>query len=117
MIESEYVNAFVNKAGLVEVEAGFDRSALSLCLSQPAERTLTVMGMLAGTGGQDFYGTDTIKIINKGLERIAALACYWLAADCSEPDWCGGFDLDHNGVVDFADFALAGRCDVGVSNE
>jgi subtilisin family serine protease len=116
-IESEYVNIFVNDEGLVEVEAGFERSAFALCLSQPAERTVTVMGMLAGTGGQDFYGTDTIKIINKGLERIAALASYWLAEGCGEPDWCGGFDIDHNGVVNFADFALAGGCDVAVSNE
>ncbi|MHC4645266.1 MAG: right-handed parallel beta-helix repeat-containing protein [Planctomycetota bacterium] len=114
MIESEYVKVFVNEEGLVEVEAAFDRSAFSLCLSQPAERTLTVMGMLAGTGGQDFYGTDTIKIINKALEQIAALASYWLTEACGEPDWCGGFDFDQDGAVNFADFAMMDACCVEI---
>ncbi|MHC4645264.1 MAG: right-handed parallel beta-helix repeat-containing protein, partial [Planctomycetota bacterium] len=85
MIESEYVNVFVNEEGLVEVEAAFDRSAFSLCLSQPAERIVSVIGLLAGAGGQDFYGTDTIKIINKALDQIAALASYWLTESCGEP--------------------------------
>jgi hypothetical protein len=53
MIESDYVNAFVNEEGLLEVEAGFERSAFALCLSQPAERIVSVMGLLAGAGGED----------------------------------------------------------------
>ncbi|MHC4648662.1 MAG: right-handed parallel beta-helix repeat-containing protein, partial [Planctomycetota bacterium] len=110
MVESEYLNVFVNEEGLVEVEAAFDRSAFSLCLSQPAERTVTIMGLLAGAGGQDFYGTHTIKIINNTLQQIAALASYWL-------DWCTGFDLDDNGVVNFADFALIDGCRGQLVNE
>ncbi len=109
-IESEYVDVFVNEEGLVEVEAGFDRGDFALCLSQPAERTVTVMGMLAGTSGQDFYGTDTIKIINKTFEQIAGLASYWLAGGCAAPDWCGGFDRDEDGTVNFADLATMEAC-------
>jgi hypothetical protein len=26
--------------------------------------------------------------------------------DCGEPDWCVGFDLDRDSVVNFVDFAL-----------
>jgi hypothetical protein len=117
VIESDYANAYVNEEGLLEVEAGFERSAFALCLSQPAERIVTVMGLLAGTGGQDFHGTDTVKIINNTLQQVAAFADYWLEADCSEPDWCGGLDLDRNGAVNFADFALSDGCCIEVIAE
>jgi hypothetical protein len=30
----------------------------------------------------------------------------WLNQSCVAPDWCGGADLDHSGVVDFGDFAV-----------
>jgi predicted outer membrane repeat protein len=116
-IESDYLNAFVNEDGLVEVEAFFDRGDFALCLSQPAERIVTVMGLLAGTGGQDFYGTDTVKIINRTLQQMAAFASHWLQAGCIEPDWCGGLDLDRNGAVNFADFALSDGCCVEVVTE
>jgi beta propeller repeat protein len=117
MIESGYLNTFVNEEGLVEVEAGFERSAFALCLSQPAERILPVMGLLAGTGGQDFCGTDTVKIINNTLQQIAAFASYWLAEGCDSPDWCNGLDLDRNGKVNFADFALFHGCCIQVVPE
>jgi hypothetical protein len=115
MIESDYLNAFVNEDGLLEVEAGFERSAFALCLSQPAERIVTVMGLLAGMSGQDFYGTDTVTIINKTLQQMAALASYWLAEACDSPDWCGGLDLDRNGAVNFADFALSDGCCIEIT--
>jgi hypothetical protein len=114
MIESDYLNAFVNEEGVVEVEARLGRSAFALCLSQPAERTLTVMGLLAGTSGQDFYGTDTIKIVNNTLQQIAAFASYWLTEGCDSPDWCDGVDLDQNGTVNLADFALFDGCCIEV---
>jgi hypothetical protein len=117
MIESDYLNAFVNEEGVVEVEARLGRSAFALCLSQPAERTLTVMGLLAGTSGQDFYGTDTVKIINNTLQQIAMFASYWLAEGCGSPDWCGGVDLDQNGTVSFADFALFDGCCIEVVSD
>jgi len=33
------------------------------------------------------------------------LASSWLRADCNEPTWCHGCDLNRDGVVDFDDFA------------
>ncbi|MHC4499142.1 MAG: right-handed parallel beta-helix repeat-containing protein, partial [Planctomycetota bacterium] len=117
MIESDYLNPFVNEEGLIEVEAGFRRTDFALCLSQPADRILTVMGLLAGVGRQDFCGTDTIKIINNTLQQIAALASYWLTEGCDSPDWCDGLDLDQDGTVNLADFALSGGCCIEVIAE
>lgn len=38
---------------------------------------------------------------------LAILASYWLGNDCnSANEFCGGADLDYNGVFDFRDFAL-----------
>ena len=53
-----------------------------------------------------FYGVDSIKVIDKRLELIEALAMHWLE-DCAGPDWCEGSDVDKDGVVNFRDFALA----------
>jgi hypothetical protein len=114
VIESDYVDVFVNKDGGIEIEAGFERSAFSLCLSQPAERIVTVLGLSASTSGQYFYGTDKIKIVNKTWEQIAVLSAHWLATDCGRPDWCGGWDLDQDGGVDFGDFALFDGCCIEV---
>lgn len=36
------------------------------------------------------------------------LASYWLQAGCTEPDWCGGADINRNGRVDLGDFAELG---------
>jgi len=65
---------------------------------------VTVMGLLGDC--RYFYGTDTIKIINCNLTHLVGLASYWLETDCAKPDWCSGFDLNQDSVVDFADFAL-----------
>jgi len=40
------------------------------------------------------------------LNDFAALVSHWLAADCDFPDWCEGTDLNYDGRLDFADFAL-----------
>lgn len=37
---------------------------------------------------------------------FAALASYWQATDCSEPDWCEGTDLDTDSDVDVNDLML-----------
>lgn len=36
---------------------------------------------------------------------LAILGSYWQVADCVEPDWCQGTDLDSDGIVDVTDFA------------
>ncbi|MHC4789989.1 MAG: right-handed parallel beta-helix repeat-containing protein [Planctomycetota bacterium] len=102
-IQSDYMNVFVNKDGLVEIEAAFSRA--DFCSSATVYRPLdvTVRGMF--NASYYFYGTDTIKIINKNLEYLATLASYWLNEDCRRPDWCGGLDIDHSSTVDFIDFA------------
>ncbi len=50
---------------------------------------------------RDFNG-DTIV----GFADLDKLTSYWLSADCNEPDWCEGTDLNTSGNVDFRDFAL-----------
>jgi hypothetical protein len=114
-IESEYLNVFVNEDGLVEIEAAFDRA--EFCGLAPGDQTMevTVVGWLAS--GQQFYGTDTIKITNNGPKFLAGLASYWLAGDCSKPDWCGGFDLDQDSVVNFVDLVLFDGCCIEVVSE
>ena len=67
-----------------------------------------MVGLLRG--GEYFYGRDTIKITDIGLEYLAALASVWLRADCRAPDWCGGVDVDRDSMVDFVDFALYETC-------
>jgi hypothetical protein len=37
---------------------------------------------------------------------LAFLALYWLQADCSDPDWCAGTDLNSDGVVNHDDLML-----------
>jgi RHS repeat-associated protein len=35
---------------------------------------------------------------------LAIFAAHWLEADCIAPDFCGGSDLNQNGIADFVDF-------------
>ena len=103
-IESDYINVFINEDGLVELEIGFERAAFCAAGIDYGPAEVMVIGKL--TSGQDFYGTDTIRIIGNNLKYLAVFASYWLDVDCGKPDWCGGVDLDRNSVVDFVDFAL-----------
>lgn len=50
------------------------------------EAKVIVIGLL--NDGRNFYGTETIRTIDKGLEYVALLAAHWLEADCGMPDWC-----------------------------
>ncbi|MBA7652717.1 hypothetical protein ES703_60556 [subsurface metagenome] len=110
-IESDYINAFINEDDLVEIEIGFDRAAFCGRTDYgPAD--VIVIGLL--TTGQYFYGTDTIRIITNNLEYLAVFASYWLDEDCGAPDWCSGFDLDRNSVVNFIDFAMLDNCCVEI---
>jgi predicted outer membrane repeat protein len=114
-IESKYMNVFINDSNFVEVEAAFGRAAF--CAEVPAERTLDIMGILCGTSGQSFYGTDTVKITNHVFEYLSGLASYWLEESCGQPDWCGGADLDEDSVVDFTDFVQFEGCCIEVVAE
>ncbi|MHC4394765.1 MAG: right-handed parallel beta-helix repeat-containing protein [Planctomycetota bacterium] len=114
-IESEYMNVFVNGDGFVEIEAAFSRTAFcgTLTSNEPVE--VTVIGLL--TTGQNFYGTDTIRITNNNLEYLAVLSSYWLRTDCDKPHWCDGADLNADSVVNFIDFALLDGCCIEVITE
>ena len=112
-VESEVpMNVFVNEANFVEVEAAFERG--SFCEAGISDEAMEVRVVGSFTSGQYFYGTDTIKIINKTFEYLGVLASHWLEADCGAPDWCGGVDLDHSSAVDLVDFALFDGCCIEV---
>jgi hypothetical protein len=114
-IESDHINVFINEDGLVEIEAAFSRSDFCSSATSDDVTEVIVIGLL--NDGRNFYGTDTIRIINNKLGYVADLASYWLQADCGPPDWCDGFDLDHNGMVNFVDFALTEGCCIEVIEE
>jgi hypothetical protein len=61
-IPADDVNVFVNEAGLVEIEAAFDRVAFSGAAADVNDEYIEVAatGLLAN--GQSFYGTKTIKM-------------------------------------------------------
>jgi parallel beta-helix repeat protein len=103
-IESDHMNVFVNKDGLVEIEAAFGRADFCGAVTVYGPVEVIVVGRL--TSGQYFSGTDTIRIINKSLQYLANLTSYWLDENCRRPDWCSGLDVDHSSSVDFIDFAI-----------
>ena len=103
-IESEYINPFIDEDGLVEIEIGFERAAFCGVEIDNSPVEIIVIGTL--TTGQDFYGIDTIRIIDKSLERIAFLSSRWLNSGCRKPDWCDGSDLNQDSIVNLVDFAF-----------
>ncbi|MHC4498099.1 MAG: right-handed parallel beta-helix repeat-containing protein, partial [Planctomycetota bacterium] len=114
-IESDHINVFVNDDGLVEIEAAFPRAGFCGVGIDGNSVEVTVLGTL--TSGQQFYGTDTIKIIDHNFECLAVFASYWLQTDCGPPDWCGGGDLNEDSAVNFLDFALFDVCCVEIITE
>ncbi|HUW19455.1 MAG TPA: metallophosphoesterase [Sedimentisphaerales bacterium] len=111
-IESGYMNVFVNDCGLVVVEAAFARAEFCGAGIDGNSVDVAVTGLL--TSGRRFCGTDTIKVVDKTFEQLAGLASHWLVQACDEHDWCGGFDIDHDSVVNLVDFALLGGCCVEI---
>jgi hypothetical protein len=73
---------------------------------------VTVVGSL--TSGQQFYGTDTIKITSNYLKYLGTLASRWLDTGCANPDWCSGLGLDQDSSVNFVDLALFDACCIEV---
>jgi len=114
-IESEYMNVFVNEDGLVEIEAAFSRDEFCSIVTGDEAIEVTAIGRL--TSGQQFYGTDIVKVTSNALKYLASLASYWLEAGCGKPDWCGGLDVDQDSVVNFVDFALFDGCCVEIIGE
>jgi len=94
--------------GFVEIEAAFERAAFCGIAAADDIVEVTVEGQF--TDGHHFYGTDTIRIIGRDFRCLVGFVLHWLDSDCTGPDWCDGFDLNHNGVVNFVDFALTDGC-------
>ncbi|MHC4659151.1 MAG: M26 family metallopeptidase [Planctomycetota bacterium] len=114
-IESDYMNVFINDDGLVEIEAAFDRGEFCSIVTGDEPMEVRVVGLL--TSGQQFYGTDTIKIVTNSLKYVASLASRWLEANCGKPDWCAGMDLNQDSKVNFLDYALFDGCCIEVVRE
>jgi hypothetical protein len=92
--------------------AFFDKDELMDAIADNGRVRLQVLGTLVSR--QQFGGTDTVWISARTCKYLAAFASYWLRADCGAPDWCGGFDLDHDGMVNFADFSKLGRSETEI---
>ncbi len=105
-MELVYANIFANNEGLVEIEVALRRDDFCNALkdSWRPEEIITIRG--SSTSGQYFYGMATIRIIDSMLECVSLLSSHWLEEYCGEPDWCGGFDLNRNHLIDFKDFAI-----------
>jgi hypothetical protein len=55
---------------------------------------------LGGMTPGDFDGDGDVDFADYG-----ALANHWMNQNCTEPDWCGGTDLNQSGSVDWYDLA------------
>ena len=103
-----YINVFVNEDDLIEIEAGFRRADFCSIATGDKSIELKVVGRFVS--GQNFYGTDIIRIINNNFRYLAGLTLHWLEDGCRRPDWCGGFDVNQDCVVNFVDFAMFDGC-------
>ena len=112
-VESYKIKVLLNDEGLVRIEAAFNRSDLcSSITSYDHNIEVMVTGWLIT--GQQFYGTDIIKITNRAFDHLAILVSQWLQEDCTKPHWCDGADLNADSVVNFLDFALLAPCCIEV---
>jgi hypothetical protein len=114
-IDSNYVDVFINDDNLVEVEAAFERSVF--CEADISDEAIEVTAIGSFTNGQQFSGTDTIKVTTSYFKHLGILASHWLEGECDKPDWCEGADLDQDSVVDFVDLALFDGCCIEVVGE
>ncbi len=49
--------------------------------------------------------SENIRFSSSVIEDVFAFANYWLDDSCQEPDWCGGFDFDQSGDINWKDFS------------
>ena len=101
--ESAPLYVSVNENERVQIEAAFEREAVC-SLTGDWPQALTVAGFL--TDGNIFLGTSKVRMITPGLKEIEELALYWLNADCVQPDFCDGVDLNRDSLVNLLDYAL-----------
>jgi parallel beta-helix repeat protein len=113
---SQYVFEFPPwRPEYVVVLGFFDKAELMDAVSDNGKVELKVAGKL--TTGQGFFGKDIVWIISRDIRCLVGFALHWLDTDCTEPDWCEGFDLNHDGMVNFLDFALTDGCSIELVGE
>ena len=102
-LESVNTKISINDDDQVKISVEFDREEFCSVVEN-VNQELVVAGFFVD--GNIFYGSDTIKIITNRLEKLTEFSSYWLSTDCGKPDWCNGYDIDHNTIVDMYDFGL-----------
>ena len=65
---------------------------------------ITLIG--AFTDGSSFYATGAISILESRVNHLHTIASQWLSEDCREWSWCGGADVNQDGIVNYLDFFL-----------
>jgi len=93
----------VNENERVQIDAAFERETVC-SLAGDWSAALTVAGFL--TDGNIFLGTSKVRMVTPGANDIEELALYWLNADCVQPDFCDGFDMNRDSLVNFPDYSL-----------
>ena len=104
-ILSDEVEVIMNESGQVELVITFDRAEVLDALETEAGNHsvgITLIGAFAD--GSSFYATRTISILESRVGHLNLAASHWLSGDCRAWDWCGGADVNQDGVVDYADF-------------
>jgi hypothetical protein len=114
-VESDYMNIFINEDGLVEIEACFSRSDFCRSAISDDDTEVIVIGLL--NDGRNFYGTDTIKVMDRSLEYLTTFVSDWLETNCNSPDWCIGLDVNQDSIIDFIDFAMFETCCIEVPED
>jgi len=94
------VDGFVGKGNLIGFELSLGDHALSATATDPEGKSATdTVGVRVVANLADFSYDQRVNLLD-----LAKFADRWCAT-CSEPNWCEGVDLDHSGVIDFADLA------------
>jgi len=106
-ILSDEVEVMIDESGQVELSIAFDRVEVLDALETEAENHsvgITLIGAFAD--GSSFYATRTISILESRVSHLHTVASHWLSGDCHAWDWCGGADVNQDGIVNYADFYL-----------
>ena len=104
-ILSDEVEVMMDESGQVALTIAFDRADVLDALEAEAENHsvgITLIGAFAD--GSSFYVTRTISILKSRVSHLHTIASQWLSEDCRARDWCGGADVNQDGVINYAEF-------------
>jgi hypothetical protein len=95
------IDGFLGKGNLTGFDLSLGHHTLTATATDPEGKTGTdTVTVTVVANFADFNCDRSVDLLD-----ISELAENW-QANCSEPDWCEGTDLDRSGVVDFADLAI-----------